>query len=247
MQGWVASCELFTFNRSYISILSKVPIESSAMLFFKLLLVLAVCLFPMSGLFAALSTAYLQISLLGLLSVNCALCTMHYVSFIWKKGLPFFGRICTICSFISLVIVSQDIYQFEIYSVDSFDWLLLPKTKMWIDENPVGRWEVDSHRSDVKSNSKTNKHVEENLGTESIWMEKNKNSSQVWSSSCCLYFLLFKFIFRERSYIVLYHYYFGGFCLFLILKHVVYLASNCILSIKLIKFPPLIVSDIFFW
>ncbi|XP_027366836.1 putative ion channel POLLUX-like 2 isoform X2 [Abrus precatorius] len=40
-----------------------------------------------------------------------------------------------------------------------------------------GRWEADSHRSEVKSNSNTYKHVSENLGTESICMEKNNSSS----------------------------------------------------------------------
>ncbi|KAG4908386.1 hypothetical protein JHK86_056870 [Glycine max] len=41
-----------------------------------------------------------------------------------------------------------------------------------------GRWEVDSHRSEVKSNSTTYKHVLENLGSEFVWMKKNNNSTQ---------------------------------------------------------------------
>ncbi|RDX58239.1 putative ion channel POLLUX-like 2, partial [Mucuna pruriens] len=41
-----------------------------------------------------------------------------------------------------------------------------------------GRWEVDSHRSEVESNSNTYKHVPESLGTEFVWMKKNNNSSQ---------------------------------------------------------------------
>ncbi|TKY51939.1 putative ion channel POLLUX 2 [Spatholobus suberectus] len=41
-----------------------------------------------------------------------------------------------------------------------------------------GRWEVDSHRSEVKSNSHTYKQVPKNLGTESDCMKKNNNSSQ---------------------------------------------------------------------
>ena len=60
-----------------------------------------------------------------------------------------------------------------------FWWLFLTKTKRWIDEIPVGRWEVDSHRSEVKSNSTTYKHVLENLGSEFVWMKKNNNSTQV--------------------------------------------------------------------
>lgn len=68
---------------------------------------------------------------------------------------------------------------FEIISMDRFHWLFLLKTKSWIDEKLVGRWGVDLQRSDVKSNSKTKKHVPENLGTELIWMEKINNSSQV--------------------------------------------------------------------
>ncbi|KAK7391752.1 hypothetical protein VNO78_20173 [Psophocarpus tetragonolobus] len=41
-----------------------------------------------------------------------------------------------------------------------------------------GRWEVDSHMSEVKSNSNTYKHVLENLGSEFLWMKKNINNSQ---------------------------------------------------------------------
>lgn len=41
-----------------------------------------------------------------------------------------------------------------------------------------GRWEVDSHRSEDKSNSNSNNRVPENLGTEFVWMKKNNNSSQ---------------------------------------------------------------------
>ncbi|RZB87826.1 putative ion channel POLLUX-like 2 isoform X3 [Glycine soja] len=41
-----------------------------------------------------------------------------------------------------------------------------------------GRWEVDSLRSEVKSNSTTYKHVPENLGTKFVWMKKNNNSTQ---------------------------------------------------------------------
>ncbi|KAK8471133.1 hypothetical protein PHAVU_003G138460 [Phaseolus vulgaris] len=41
-----------------------------------------------------------------------------------------------------------------------------------------GRWEVDSHSSEVKSCSNTYKHVPENLGTKVFWMKKNNNSSQ---------------------------------------------------------------------
>ncbi|KAH1191817.1 hypothetical protein GmHk_20G058978 [Glycine max] len=43
----------------------------------------------------------------------------------------------------------------------------------------IRRWEVDSHRSEVKSNSTTYKHVLENLGSEFVWMKKNNNSTQV--------------------------------------------------------------------
>ncbi|XP_019428670.1 PREDICTED: putative ion channel POLLUX-like 2 isoform X1 [Lupinus angustifolius] len=55
-----------------------------------------------------------------------------------------------------------------------------------------GRWEVGSHRLDIKSNSNTSKHVPENLGTKFLWMEKNNTTSQAESmvQSMSLYFIL---------------------------------------------------------
>ncbi|KAL1294625.1 hypothetical protein HN51_055399 [Arachis hypogaea] len=60
-----------------------------------------------------------------------------------------------------------------------------------------GRWETDSHRSEVMSNSTTSKNVLENLATQCISTEKNNTSSQLQGPqhkdmirSMSLYFLL---------------------------------------------------------
>ncbi|KAK7356889.1 hypothetical protein VNO80_16169 [Phaseolus coccineus] len=59
-----------------------------------------------------------------------------------------------------------------------------------------GRWEVDSHRSEVKSSSNTYKHVPENLGTKFFWMKKNNNSSQGPQARSMIQFMSFYIILR---------------------------------------------------
>lgn len=62
----------------------------------------------------------------------------------------------------------------------------LPKTtKSLIDENTVGRWEVDFQRPAFNSNSESSEHVPENVSTNFIWTGKNNSSSpvrNVWKS-----------------------------------------------------------------
>ncbi|KAL2325181.1 hypothetical protein Fmac_024239 [Flemingia macrophylla] len=64
--------------------------------------------------------------------------------------------------------------------------------------NAEGRWQVDSHsyRSEDKSNSNTNKHVPENLGTEFAWMKKNDNSSQGLQARSMMQFMSLYIILR---------------------------------------------------
>ncbi|XP_004495400.1 putative ion channel POLLUX-like 2 isoform X1 [Cicer arietinum] len=73
-------------------------------------------------------------------------------------------------------------------SINNNSRRFMPCNLSWLRSSPLrghgirphteGRWEVDFHRPAFECNSKTSKHIPENLRTKFIWTEKTNNSSQ---------------------------------------------------------------------
>lgn len=122
---------------------------------------------------------------LGLLYFEWVCCHLNHFC-LWFLLIYFTGGLCpftTVASslhhYIHMVIdhTSHCLIQSNFHQLI---WIYFwPETNGLIDENRVGGWEVDFHRSAFKSNSSTSKHVPESSSGKFISTEKNNHSSQV--------------------------------------------------------------------